>query len=78
MLPFVWGPLFFECTVDRLFMFNQSLIGLLILSLRDSSILAEDILHFDWVPLSFDNTSSYLCFMISVSHLIFRLKIQMC
>jgi len=31
MLPIVWGPLSFEYTVDRLFIFHQKLIGLLIL-----------------------------------------------
>jgi len=33
MLPFVWagGSLSFEYTADRLFMFNQRLIGFLIL-----------------------------------------------
>jgi len=31
LLLFFWGPLSFEYTVDRLFIFNQKLIGLLIL-----------------------------------------------
>jgi len=40
--------------------------------------LVEDPLHFDWGPLSFDDTESYLRFIISVWLLMFRLKIQMC
>jgi len=31
-------------------MFNQGLIGILILWLGDPSILVEDLLHFDWGP----------------------------
>ena len=78
ILPFVWGPLSFECVVDRLFMFNQRLIGLLMLWLRDPSILVEDLLHFGWGPLPFDQTENYLCFIISVCLVIFMLIIQMC
>jgi len=59
ILPFVSGPLSFECTVDRQFMFNQKLTGLFILRLGVPSILIKDILHFDWSPLSFDHTQSY-------------------
>jgi len=45
ILPFCLGPLSFEYTVVRLFMY-QRLIGLLILLLGDPSILVEDLLHF--------------------------------
>jgi len=56
----------------------QRLIGLLILLLGDPSILVEDLSHFDWSPLPFDHTESYLCVIISAWLPIFRLKIQMC
>jgi len=59
ILPFVWASLSFKCTVDRLFMFNQRPISLLILRLGHPSILVDDLLHFDWGPLSFDHTESY-------------------
>jgi len=72
---FVWGPLSFEYTVVRLFMY-QRLIGLLILLVRDPSILVEDLLHFDWGPLPFEHTESYFRVIILVWLLIFRLKTQ--
>jgi len=78
ILHFVWDPLSFECTVDKLFMFNQRKNGLLILWWRDPSILVEDILHFGLGSLSFDQTESYLCFIMSVWLLIFMMIIQMC
>ena len=51
-LTFCLRPLSCECTVDRLFMFNQRLMGLLILWSGDPNIFFEDLLHFDWGPLS--------------------------
>jgi len=77
-LIFVWGPLFFECTVDRLFMFKQRLIGLLILWLGTLASWLRIFYILTGAPCPLMIQKSYLCFIISVWLLMFRLKIQMC